>query len=92
MKSRGKVSNKGVIFNDSQGDYEDERLDQDSIPNRGDRVAFLHRRIMSWRKVTLITNAVRGRPHYYNYIDDQGLKDGVDLTPLWSTFLHDSDE
>ena len=41
----------------------------------------------------MITNAVRGWPHYYNYIDDQGLKDGVDLTPdLRWTLLHDDEE
>ena len=63
------VGNEIVIFG------EDEKLDQSSIPHKGDRIVFYDRRIMSWRSVTLLTNAVRVWPHYYNYVDEEGLKE-----------------
>ena len=81
-----------VIFNDGYGLNREERLVQDRIPRKNDRVSFYSTEFSSWRQATLSSNPKRkkGWKFFYHYIDDDGYTGGVYLVPneRWTFLVH----
>ena len=78
-----------VRFNDGQSPFTAEQLLQDRKPQVGDLISYFDSRSGGWLNARIITDLSRRYRDYYNIMYEDGLKDGLRLTPdtRW-TFLH----